>query len=478
MPGTVHGIIGENGAGKSTLASIMFGLQLPDSGSLEINGRTTPLRRPADAIALGIGMVHQHFMLVPDMSVLENILLGAEGGSRLGPGLARARARLDAVCREQGLAIDPDAAIDTLPVGVRQRAEILKALVRGARILILDEPTGALAPGETEQLLGLLRRMRAGGATVVLISHKLQEIMAVCDRVSVMRGGQLVAQREIARTSAEELALLMVGRDLHEGQQRTGAPGETVLEVAGLCAGDPGGARLRDVSFRLRAGEILGLAGVSGNGQSGLLEVLAGMRPVEAGHVDFAGTRIDAARPANPGRMRTLGLAHVPEDRQAQGLVLPFDIKENAILGRPSRAGTGIRISPSAMRRHAMTLIRKFDIRPPHPDLAAGTLSGGNQQKVVLARECDEDPVVLLLGQPTRGVDIATIALIHSRIIALRNRGCAVLLVSADLDEIFALSDRIITICSGRVEGPLDTRRTDRAEVGRMMAGIPGKEAA
>ena len=479
MPGTVHGLIGENGAGKSTLASIVFGLQKPDEGTLEIDGRAVSTLRPAEAIARGIGMVHQHFMLVPGFSVLENVVLGLEGGFRLRPGLDRARTRLGQVCREHGLDVDPDATVDDLPVGVRQRVEILKALYRGARILILDEPTGTLAPHETEQLLELLRRMRSAGATVLLITHKLQEIMAVCDRVSVMRAGRLVAERSVEDTSAGELAALMVGSEpAPGGDPRRQVESRTVLEVTGLGVEDQGGTRLDDVSFELRAGEVLGLAGVSGNGQSELLEVLAGMRPVSSGTVTLGRRRIDRARPASPAEMRALGVAHVPEDRQRQGLVLPFDIRENAVLGRLGRAGPGMVTRPAALLAQAQTMIAEFDIRPPVPERPAAVLSGGNQQKVVVARETAETPTILLLGQPTRGVDIATIALIHSRIIALRNRGCALLLVSADLDEIFALSDRIVTLCAGRLAGPLETRRADRSVVGRMMAGLDGGAAA
>jgi len=479
MPGTVHGIIGENGAGKSTLASIIFGLHTPDSGTIEIDGAPVNNLRPVDAIGHGIGMVHQHFMLVPGFSALENIVLGLEAGFRLGPGLARARVRLAGVCREHGLDIDPDATVDDLPVGVRQRVEILKALYRGARILLLDEPTGALAPHETEQLLTLLDRMRASGATVVLITHKLHEIMTVCDRVSVMRSGQLVAERDVKDTSADELATLMVGHDLPaDGEEKAAVKVRTVLEVSGLGVRDAGGVRLTDVSFSLRAGEILGLAGVSGNGQSELLEVLAGMRPVSAGNVSVGGRRIDHAHPASPAEMRSLGVSHVPEDRQRQGLVLPFDIRENAVLGRLERCGPGTLVRPAVLQARAETMIGDFDIRPPVADRPAGVLSGGNQQKVVVARETAENPPILLLGQPTRGVDIATIALIHSRIIELRNRGCALLLVSADLDEIFALSDRIVTLCSGRLAGPLETRSADRSVVGMMMAGLGGGATA
>ena len=471
--GAVHGIIGENGAGKSTLASIIYGLYEADRGSVEIYGRAVALRSPADAIRLGVGMVHQHFMLVPTFTVLENVMLGAEGGFRLRSGEADIRERLEELSRAHGLEVDPDSLIDELPVGIRQRVEILKALFRGARILILDEPTGVLTPDETDRLFVILRRVRDAGGTVVLITHKLREVMAVCDHVSVMRHGRLVGQRSTDETTTGELAELMVGRKVGQAlrsSERGARP--LVLRAEGLTWRSPGGAaRLQEVSLELRAGEILAVAGVSGNGQSELLDVLSGLAGVQEGHFEFAGRRIDRARQATPAELRALGLAHVPEDRQQRGLVLPFEARENAVLGRPERAGPGPWTSGAAMQAHAEPLIARFDIRPPEPRLPAAGFSGGNQQKIVLAREFESVPAVLLLGQPTRGVDIGTIETIHAEVMALKERGVAILLVSTELDEILALADRIMVMNDGRAAGTVPAEGATPRQLGLMMTG-------
>ncbi len=478
--GAVHGIIGENGAGKSTLASIIYGLYAPDRGSMEIDGEAAPVRSPADAIARGVGMVHQHFMLVPTFTVLENIMLGMEGGFLLGQGEADIRARLASLSRQHGLEVDPDALVDDLPVGLRQRVEILKTLFRGARILILDEPTGVLTPDETDQLFTILRGIRDAGGTVVLITHKLREVMAVCGTVSVMRDGRMVGRRETAETNTAELAELMVGRTVGQAERPAqSAVGTPVLRAAGLTWRSPGGAlRLREVGLELRAGEILAVAGVSGNGQSELLELLSGLSGVQEGLIEFAGRRIDAAHPATPAEMRALGLAHVPEDRQRRGLVLPFEARENAVLGRPENAGPGPWTSGAAMLAHAEPLIARFDIRPPDPMLPAAGFSGGNQQKIVLAREFDSAPAVLLLGQPTRGVDIGTIETIHAQVMALKERGSAILLVSTELDEILALADRIMVMNGGRVAGTVPAEGATRRQLGLMMTGAAGEAGA
>ncbi len=478
--GSVHGIIGENGAGKSTLASIIYGLYTPDGGTVEIDGKAAALRSPADAIALGVGMVHQHFMLVPTFTVLENIMLGMEGGFLLGQGEAGIRARLESLSRQHGLEVDPDALVDDLPVGLRQRVEILKALFRGARILILDEPTGVLTPDETDRLFTILRGIRDAGGTVVLITHKLREVMAVCGTVSVMRHGRMVGRRETAETNTAELAELMVGRKVGQAARPSaGAVGTPVLRAAGLTWRSPGGAlRLDEVDLELRAGEILAVAGVSGNGQSELLDLLSGLSGVQEGRIEFAGRRIDAAHPATPAEMRALGLAHVPEDRQRRGLVLPFEARENAVLGRPENAGPGPWTSGAAMLAHAEPLIARFDIRPPDPMLPAAGFSGGNQQKIVLAREFDSAPAVLLLGQPTRGVDIGTIETIHAQVMALKERGSAILLVSTELDEILALADRIMVMNGGRVAGTVPAEGATRRQLGLMMTGAAGEAGA
>ncbi len=471
--GTVHGIIGENGAGKSTLASIIYGLYAADRGSMEIDGRPASLRSPADAIRLGVGMVHQHFMLVPTFTVLENVMLGMEGGFRLRGGEADIRARLEDLSRTHGLEVDPDALIDDLPVGLRQRVEILKALFRGARILILDEPTGVLTPDETDRLFVVLRAIRDAGGTAVLITHKLREVMAVCDTVSVMRHGRLAGHRNTDETTTGELAELMVGRKVGQTVRPPESGARTpVLRAAGLTWRQAGSApRLQDVSLELRAGEILAVAGVSGNGQSELLDLLSGLADVQEGYVEFAGRRIDAAHPATPAELRALGLAHVPEDRQRRGLVLPFEARENAVLGRPERAGPGPWTSGAAMQAHAEPLIERFDIRPPEPRRPAAGFSGGNQQKIVLAREFESVPAVLLLGQPTRGVDIGTIETIHAEVMALKERGSAILLVSTELDEILALADRIMVLNAGRVAGTVPAEGATARRLGLMMTG-------
>lgn len=470
-PGTIHGIIGENGAGKSTLTSILYGFYTADAGTIEIDGVPVRIPSSAAAIGLGIGMVHQHFMLVQTFSVLENVLLGSEGGALLAQGVAATRAELARLSGAHGLEIDPDAIVGDLPVGLQQRVEILKALRRGARILILDEPTGVLTPGETDRLFDILRALKAAGVTVILITHKLREILSVTDAVTVMRQGRVVGNRVTAETSREELAELMVGRTvLLEPRASAARPGAVALQAEGLTWRDAGGAlRLDGVGFELHAGEILGVAGVSGNGQSELLDVLSGIAPVQGGSITCGTRRIDAAAPCDPAEMRVLGLAHVPEDRHRRGLVLNFEARENAVLGYP---GPGWRLRPRAMQDLCARLMARFDVRPPDPRLASRNFSGGNQQKLVLAREIDAAPRVLLVGQPTRGVDIGAIEFIHDQLIAMKEAGAAILLVSVELDEILALSDRILVLNAGRVVGTLARAEASRARLGLMMAGV------
>ncbi|MEM7056694.1 MAG: ABC transporter ATP-binding protein [Pseudomonadota bacterium] len=478
--GSIHGIIGENGAGKSTLVSILYGFYTADAGTIEIDGLVARIANPADAIAHGIGMVHQHFMLVPTFTVLENVMLGAEGGALLKGGAAEVREELLRLEEDYGLEVDPDALVGDLPVGLQQRVEILKALRRGAQILILDEPTGVLTPGETEQLFEILRGLAADGVTILLITHKLAEIMAVCDAVSVMRRGKMVGHRVPAESSPEELAELMVGRrvvlETDRGDTQPGAP---ALVAENLTWRDARGTtRLDDVSLELRAGEILGLAGVSGNGQSELLDVLSGVAPLQKGSIRLGDRVIDAATPCTPAEMRELGLAHVPEDRHRRGLVLPFEARENAVLGYPDGAGPGVWATPAAMQATCAPLMERFDVRPPDPRLTARGFSGGNQQKIVIAREMAAEPKVLLVGQPTRGVDIGAIEFIHAQIIALKERGCAILLVSVELDEILALSDRIMVMNAGQVVGTIPREGATRQSIGLMMAGAaqPGQQ--
>jgi simple sugar transport system ATP-binding protein len=476
--GSIHGIVGENGAGKSTLMSILFGFYAADRGEIRVRGEPVRIRASSDAIAHGIGMVHQHFMLVEPFTVLENVILGAEGGALTGPALARARAELERLARDHELDVDPDAIVGTLPVGLQQRVEILKALFRGADVLILDEPTGVLTPDEADHLFRILRQLKEQGKTVILITHKLREIMAVTDQVSVMRRGEMVATRATQETTVEELAELMVGRRvLLRVEKGKASPGATVLAVEHLTVRDRQGvARVNDVSLTVRAGEIVGIAGVSGNGQSELLEAIAGIRKPDDGRILLDGTEIGHL--ADPSMVRHLGLAHVPEDRQHRGLIASFDAAESAILGwhDDPALGRGFRLDRDAVVARGLQEMQAFDVRPADPLLRTAKFSGGNQQKIILAREIERDPKLLIVGQPTRGVDIGAIEFIHRRLIALRDAGKAILLVSVEIDEIRALSDRILVMFAGRVAGEREAGADER-DLGLLMAGVT-QEAA
>ncbi|MEL6437039.1 MAG: ABC transporter ATP-binding protein [Pseudomonadota bacterium] len=473
--GTIHGIIGENGAGKSTLMSILYGFYQADSGSIAINGQPVTINTPNDAIALGIGMVHQHFMLVENFTVLENVMLGAEGAQLLSGGITKARKELHRLEEEYALEVDTDAVIEQLPVGIQQRVEILKALYRGAEILILDEPTGVLTPAEADHLFRILRQLKDQGKTVVLITHKLREIMAVTDNVSVMRQGTMVATRKTSETTVEELAELMVGRRvLLSVDKQPANPGDVKLLVESLSVKDGRGVTMvDDVSLQVRAGEIVGVAGVAGNGQSQLIEAIAGIRKAEAGRVLLDGEPIGVTGEADPAMLRKRGMAHVPEDRHHMGLVLAFEESENAILGYhdDEEYVNGAMLDINGIRNDAKAKIEKYDIRPPNCRLKTANFSGGNQQKIVLAREMEQDPTVLIVGQPTRGVDVGAIEFIHKRIIEMRDAGKAILLVSVELDEIRSLSDRILVMFAGRVVGERGPDATE-GELGLLMAGV------
>jgi ABC-type uncharacterized transport system ATPase subunit len=479
--GTIHGIVGENGAGKSTLMEILYGYHRPDRGDIIVRGRAVTLRSPQDALAVGIGMVHQHFMLVEPFTVLDNVVLGVEGGFRLGAGLARARAELARLGREYHLEVDPDARVADLGVGQRQRVEILKALYRGADVLILDEPTAVLTPQEAEHLFEILRSLRRQGKTVLLITHKLREIRQVTDGVTIMSRGRVVATLPTAETAPEALAELMVGRAVALRVDKAPArPGETVLEVAGLVVEDAWGARrVKGVSFSVRRGEILGVAGVAGNGQSELLEALAGIRPVATGRIRWKGRDLADAEVRSPRHWRQRGLAHVPEDRQRMGLVVPFAARESAILGyhRDAAYNGAVRLRVAAVAASWTRQAAEYDIRPSDGLLPASAFSGGNQQKIVLARELDRHPDLLLVGQPTRGVDIGAIEFIHRRLVALRDAGTALLVVSVELDEIMALADRILVMHDGRIVGDVPRAAADERVLGLMMAGVTGEVA-
>ncbi len=477
--GTIHGIVGENGAGKSTLMSILYGFYTADSGTIRVNGQPAQISDSRQALALGIGMVHQHFMLVDNFTVLENVILGAEDSGLIKPSLDRARKELDRLEREYELEVDPDAVIEDISVGQQQRVEILKALYRGAETLILDEPTGVLTPKEADDLFRVLRTLREQGKTVILITHKLREIMAITDSVSVMRQGEMVATVKTAETSPEQLAELMVGRRvLLRVEKGPANPGKTLLEVKNLTvADDMGVVRVKDVGFSVRAGEIVGIAGVSGNGQSELLEAITGMRDQKNGKVLLNGNEMHLKGDDGAARARAAGLAHVPEDRQRMGLVTSFMEWENAILGysHSPEYQKGALLDIAAAKAKAEEHIKTFDVRPADINLKTSLFSGGNQQKIVLAREMDRDPDVLIVGQPTRGVDIGAIEFIHNQIIKMRDAGKAILLVSVELDEIRSLADRILVMFDGVIVGEADPATATEGDLGLMMAGINGK---
>lgn len=480
--GTIHGIIGENGAGKSTMMSILYGFYKADSGEILINGKPTQIHDSLDAISAGIGMVFQHFKLVENFSVLENVILGAEGGAMLKTSMGKARKLLTRLADDYELSVDPDALIEELSVGHQQRVEILKALYREANILILDEPTGVLTPAEADHLFRILRGLKEQGKTIILITHKLREIMDVTDEVSVMRRGEMVATVKTAETSPTELAELMVGRKvLLEVNKTPAQPGEVVLSAKGLQVIDKHGVeRLRSIDLDIRAGEIVGVAGVAGNGQTALLELLAGMIPGN-GTATLKGEPFDLAlKRANPRTRRESGLAHVHEDRHRCGLILDFMAWENTAFGyhnAPEYQKNALLMDNAAILEDTRGKIERFDVRPPNPMLPAESFSGGNQQKIVLAREIERNPDLLLVGQPTRGVDIGAIEFIHQRLIDLRDEGKAILLVSVELDEILSLSDRIVVMFDGRIMGERLPEETDAKELGLLMAGMTGDAA-
>jgi general nucleoside transport system ATP-binding protein len=476
---TVHGIVGENGAGKSTLMSILYGFYQADSGSIEVQGQAAQIKGSRAAIALGIGMVHQHFMLVDTLSALDNVMLGAEPGWRLQAARAQVRGQLEVLMRDTGLQVNLDAAVAELPVGERQRLEILKALFRGARILILDEPTAVLTPQETDALFDTLRGLRARGTTVLLITHKLKEIMALCDAVTVMRAGKVVLNCAIANTSIDGLAQAMVGRRVNLGRQKNQATaGAVLMQASGLHSVDAlGVARLKDISLSLRAGEIVGVAGVSGNGQSELLDVLAGLLVPTQGGLQIGTRSFTPGAWLNPQVARELRIAHVPEDRHRRGLVLPFGAWESSVLGYQNSLRYSFRawlrswLNARTMRDDCAAMMERYDVRPRNPQLRSSKFSGGNQQKLVLAREAAPEPKVLLVGQPTRGVDIGAIEFIHSRLRAMRDAGGAVLVVSSELDEVLALADRVIVMNAGRIAGELPIDQCNEQALGRLMGG-------
>ncbi len=472
--GEVHALLGENGAGKTTLMNILYGLYTPDEGEIYVRGKKAEIHSPADAIRLGIGMVHQHFMLVPVMTVTENIMLGAES-TRFGPflNMKEAAQRIRELSRTYGLEVDPDAYIRELPVGIQQRVEILKLLYRKADILILDEPTAVLTPQEVEELFNVIRSLVARGNSVIFITHKLKEVMAIADRVTVLRQGRVVGTTTPAETSEQELAAMMVGREVSLVVEKPPAqPGEVVLSIQDLhVLDDRGEPAVRGVSLEVRAGEILGIAGVQGNGQTELVEAITGLRSPLRGHVRIKGQETTWA---SPRRFFETGAAHVPEDRQRDGLVLSYPVRDNLVLNtyyKPPFA-MGVLIQEKSIEEHAIRLVEEFDIRTPDIYTPVSNLSGGNQQKVIVAREFSRPIDLLVASQPTRGLDVGSIEYIHRRLIEKRNQGCAVLLVSSELDEIMALSDRIAVMYEGQIMAVLPAEEATREQLGLLMAGI------
>ncbi|MEP7214344.1 MAG: ABC transporter ATP-binding protein [Acidobacteriota bacterium] len=467
--GTIHAIVGENGAGKSTVMRIAYGFYKADSGEILVDGQPANIRNPHDAIALGIGMVHQHFMLVDNMTVAENIVLGAETGTAANLDLDAAKRQIAKLSTDLRLGVDPDAVIENLSVGQQQRVELLKALYRNARLLILDEPTAVLSPQEVQEFFEILRRMNEQGTTIIIITHKLEEVLAISDNVTVMRDGKTVGSVKTSETNTKELARMIVGRDVLLRVEKTDAvPGEVMLEVDGLNVRGSHGINVNDVSFNVRAGEIVGIAGIEGNGQTELIEALAGLSPAASGHVRFSGRDITnlSAR-----KIKELGIAHIPEDRHRRGLLLDSDLAENSILGvhyRPPVASSGFLVG-SAITKRVNEIIENFDVRPPVVELPARALSGGNQQKLIIGREFELNPKLLLVSQPTRGVDIGAIEFIHRKLIELRDSGAAVLLVSAELEEVTALADRLLVIRDGRIVGELDPKTASVEEIGELM---------
>ena len=470
--GTIHAIVGENGAGKSTIMKVVYGLYRPDAGEVRFDGKTVNIRTPHDAIALGIGMVHQHFMLVDTMTVAENIILGAETGSAISLDLDEARERVRTLSAELKLNVDPDAVIEDLSVGAQQRVELLKALFRNANFLILDEPTAVLTPQEVAEFFAILRRMKEQGKTIVIITHKLEEVLAISDEVTVMRDGAVVGTVETATTNSAELARMIVGRDvLLRVEKGEAKPSDVVLDVAGLRIERKHGPPVEGVSFSVRSGEIVGIAGVEGNGQTELIECLAGLIRPNAGSIKFSGRDITNA---SAREVKELGIGHIPEDRLKRGLLKNSDLAENSILGthyKPPIAAVAGMIDSAAVASRVEGIIERFDVRPADPSLAARSLSGGNQQKLIIGREFELEPKLLLVSQPTRGVDIGAIEFIHRKLVELRDRGAAVLLVSAELEEVTALADRLLVIRDGKIVGEVDPRVASVEEIGLMMTG-------
>jgi len=482
--GEIHTLLGENGAGKSTLMNVIYGLYTPDEGEILMNGvdsdelRPVEINNPHDAIYRGIGMVHQHFMLVPVFTVTENIILGQEVTRGPSLDLRRARRQIRELSQDYGLEVDPDAVIEDLPVGVQQRVEILKALYRQAKILVLDEPTAVLTPQEAEDFFRIMRQLTERGVSIIFISHKLKEVLAVSDEITIMRRGKVVGSTTPEETDEKGLAAMMVGREvLLQVDKAAAQPGEIILDVKNLNVIDEREVEvLRQVSFQVRAGEILGIAGVQGNGQTELVEALTGLRSYHADHILLNGNQIPVE---NPRPLIEAGQSHIPEDRHKYGLVLPYTIADNVVLCtyyQPPFA-RGLQRNEKEVLKYAEKLIDQFDVRTPSHMMTASTLSGGNQQKTIVARELSRDVIFLIANQPTRGLDVGSIEYIHRQIVEMRDRGVAVLMVSAELDEIRSLSDRIAVMFRGEIVATVKADEVAKEELGLMMTGSTNVKA-
>lgn len=473
--GRVLGLLGENGAGKSTLMNLIYGLYQPDSGEILVNGRPIKIHNPRDAINAGIGMVHQHFQLVEILTVTENVMLGNE--SALGPFLRRdlARLRIEEISRRYNLEVDPDALIRDLPVGIQQRVEIIKALYRNCDILILDEPTAVLTPQEIEGLFAIMRTLQERGVSIIFITHKLKEVLEICDDITVLRRGTVAGHADPKTSTPQSLASLMVGRDvLLEVDKAKATPGQMVMQIRDLVVLDERNVPVvKGVSLEVYAGEILGIAGVQGNGQTQLVEALTGLRQSSGGTVMLFGNNVTNA---SPRTITAAGTAHIPEDRQKMGMVRPFLVMKNLILNtyyNPPFA-SGILVNDEEIARNAQELVERFDVRPPNIYNTMGALSGGNQQKVIVARELSRPIRLLIAAQPTRGLDVGSIEFIHKQLVRMRDEGVAVILVSSELDEILSLSDRVAVMFDGRIIDVLPIEQADRHTVGLRMAGSMG----